>query len=101
MNMKIARNTVIPYFRPGDIAYQLGDTLYFGNDSRIDVEKIIVFNPSFYDAEINLSVGNWSDNENFTLSWDGINFGKVFVFGNCLGNFRHTRSIQNRQSFFG
>jgi hypothetical protein len=65
------------YFKPGDIAYQLDDKLVFSSGSRRDVESIIVFNPSFYPIDIDLTIDSWSHpTENFMASWDGVNFGK-------------------------
>jgi hypothetical protein len=75
-DLKIARTAQYPYFRPGDIAYQLDNTLYFWGNSRIDNEKIILFNPSFYKTQISLNLTAWSDKENFTISFDGVNFQK-------------------------
>ncbi|MFH1521408.1 MAG: hypothetical protein ABIF18_00455 [archaeon] len=63
-----------PYFEPGDIAYLHDGTLNFGSDSKIDSEKITIFNPSFYENDIKLDVASWSDEDNFTLSWDGSSF---------------------------
>jgi len=65
-----------PYFKPGDIAYQYDNRLNFGLDSKIDSEKIVIFNPTFYENDVELSVERWSDEDNFILSWDGVNFEK-------------------------
>lgn len=74
--LKIATPTKVPYFTPGDITYQLDNRLRFGNDSRMDSKKIVIFNPTFYENDIDLSIKSWSDDENFSLSWDGVNFGQ-------------------------
>lgn len=70
----IASISGTPYFKPGDITYPYDDTLNFGLDSRIDSEKIVIFNPTFYENDIELSVESWSDEDNFMLSWDGNSF---------------------------
>ena len=75
-DLKMASLQSIPYFTPGEIAYQLDNILNFGLGSRVDSEKIILFNPTFYDNDIDLNVSKWSDYENFTISFDGINFEK-------------------------
>ncbi|MEA3248694.1 MAG: hypothetical protein U9Q73_03250 [Nanoarchaeota archaeon] len=73
---KIARITKLPYFKAGDIAYSYDDKLNFGLNSQIDSEKIILFNPTFYENDIELNVESWSDENNFMLSWDGEHFSK-------------------------
>jgi len=62
------------YFLPGDIAYQYGNQLRFAENARIDSEKIAIFNPSFYENDFDITIENISDQENFSLSWDGTNF---------------------------
>ena len=71
---KIARITKSPYFKAGDIAYSYDNKLNFGSDSKIDSEKIVIFNPSFYENDIELNIASWSDENNFMLSWDGNSF---------------------------
>ncbi|MEA3248692.1 MAG: hypothetical protein U9Q73_03240 [Nanoarchaeota archaeon] len=70
----IADITGTPYFRPGDIAYHYNNRLNFGLDSKVDSEKIVIFNPTFFENDLELSVGSWSDENNFLLSWDGETF---------------------------
>lgn len=75
--LKISTPTKVPYFTPGDIAYQWDDTLTFGIDSKIDSKKIVIFNPTFYENDIILEVKSWSDDANFELSWDGETYGQT------------------------
>ncbi|MCK4650439.1 hypothetical protein KAT36_04385 [Candidatus Pacearchaeota archaeon] len=65
-----------PYFKAGDIAYPYDNKLKFGSDSKIDSEKIVIFNPSFYENDIELNIESWSDENNFILSWDRETFSK-------------------------
>lgn len=73
---RIASIVKSPYFKAGNIAYAYDDTLNFGLGSRVDSEKIVIFNPSFYENDIELNIESWSDENNFILSWDGESFSK-------------------------
>jgi hypothetical protein len=61
------------YFEPGDLSYQINDTLRFSPNATIDFAKIILDNPSYYSNKINVSIANVTS-ENFSFSFDGTNF---------------------------
>lgn len=58
-----ARSKVFPYFEPGDIARSIKDVLYFYSNSPQDSGKVLLFNPSFYEIDLNLSINSLSSNK--------------------------------------
>ena len=65
----VAATQTNPYFKPGEIAFKGKDMLVFSEDGKNDTDMITIFNPSFGEIDINLSVDSWTDTENFTINW--------------------------------
>lgn len=63
-----ASNKVDSYFKPGDIVYPLDTNLYFYNNSRIATGRVLLFNPSFYESDFNLTIKSISSNK-FNISY--------------------------------
>ncbi|MGV8151534.1 MAG: hypothetical protein ACP5OG_00480 [Candidatus Nanoarchaeia archaeon] len=71
---KIATNTVIPYFVPGDLAYVDGNTFVFNPSSKVDSKIISLFNPNPQPIKITLKPTDLSDPSNFLVGYDGEHF---------------------------
>ncbi|MGV8151627.1 MAG: hypothetical protein ACP5OG_00965 [Candidatus Nanoarchaeia archaeon] len=68
----ISRNQIPSTFEAGDLLYPEGKKLEFWIDSRLNTEKVILFNPSFFETQITLKITDSPDN--FVQSFDNINF---------------------------
>jgi hypothetical protein len=66
----IARTGGAPYFKPGNVVYAVDNILQFNNIKRRDIAEIWLFNPSFYDAVVELDVSGLTDEENFTINYN-------------------------------